>query len=67
MEKRVYIIASDCKLVESVANIDEISDDDFIEEAEKEGLVYTLEGFVNEWNFDAMYCPTPDTTYMRII
>lgn len=67
MEKRVYIIVSDCKLVESVANIDEISDDDFIEEAEIEGLVYTLEGFVNEWNFDVMHCPTPDTTYMRII
>ena len=49
METRVYSI--DCDLAED-KNILYLTDDEFIAEAEKQGTVYSLKSFQDDWNFE---------------
>lgn len=59
-EYRIFIIDDDD---ESVL---ELSDEKFIELAEQNGTVWSLEGFQDNWNYDSMTMPNPDFSYMRI-
>lgn len=48
-ELRVFLINHD-KNSEKYDNLRNPSDDDFMDEAERQGTVFTLEGFVNHFN-----------------
>ena len=76
-EKRVYVIPkyviseTDWRDYFGVEDIDEseyglISDNVWMDIAEKEGWVYTLEGFVRAWKFDVWF-PSNENSYLRII
>jgi hypothetical protein len=47
-------------------NVEGISDDMFIDTAETEGTVWSLAGFVDNWNNNDQMMPSPDFSYIRI-
>ena len=59
-ETRIYLINAD--------NTDwhesEISDEDFITQAEKEGTIYSMEFFIEKWNVDELDI---DNTWIRVL
>lgn len=64
-EKRVYFIDRTEHFNErSIAEINSMTDKEFIEVAEEQGLVYSLEEFAKHWNEETL--PWDDST-MRII
>lgn len=76
-EKRVYVIPehvmseTDWYDYLGIKDMDEldhdlISDNVWMDIAEKEGWVYTLEGFVKAWEVDAWF-PSREHSYARII
>jgi hypothetical protein len=42
-------------------------DEDFMDEAEAQGWVWSLEGFQHSWNTDHESMPSKDESVMRII
>lgn len=60
-ETRVYIVVDDDERWLTC------SDDEFMTQAEYEGSVWSLQGFVNTWNHNSMLIPCPDYSYIRII
>ena len=46
-------------------DIEKWDNERFVEESEKQGLVYSLKGFEGQWNLGDI--PFPDNTYMRIL
>lgn len=66
-ETRVYVITADQFEGCNVNSVDEISNEDFITMAEENGQIYSLNGFVQQWNEDTLSFPHPDYTYIRIL
>lgn len=65
-ETRIYMV--DFNELDDTIGLPEVeqwSDEKLIEEAEKQGLVYSLTNFQNEWNQDNVIYP--ELTYMRIL
>ena len=63
-ETRVFVITQDNPKFETALNL---TDDEFINEAEQEGFVMTLDAFACEWNTGFSMLPTPDYSYIRIL
>lgn len=63
-EMRIYIVSESNKKFD---NAEQMTDNEFMEAAEEEGMVFSIEGFVKEWNFAFPIIPFPDTSYIRIL
>lgn len=68
-EKRVYIVPM--AVLDEISydhdyDYDSITDDAWIAEAERVGYVYTIEGFLEEWN-DSLMFPERDAHMLRVI
>lgn len=70
-EIRIYIVSATNADGEPYGlelwDIKNMSDEDFIEEAEAQGWVWSLEGFQHYWNSDHEFIPARDESVMRII
>lgn len=70
-ETRIYIVSTTNAYGEPYAfnlnDIQNMSDEEFIEEAEEQGLVWSLEGFQYNWNTEYESLPEKDESVMRII
>lgn len=66
-ETRVYVITEEQFENCNVNSVDEISNEDFISMAEENGQIYSLNGFMREWNENSWSFPHPDYTYIRIL
>lgn len=70
-ETRIYIVSTTNAYGEPYAfnlnDIQNMSDEEFIKEAEEQGLVWSLEGFQYNWNSEDESLPEKDESVMRII
>ena len=70
-ETLIYIVSTTNAYGEPYAfnlkDIQNMSDEEFIETAEEQGLVWALEGFQNNWNTEYESLPEKDESVMRII
>ena len=71
-EKRIYVVSTTNRDGEpysfTTADILMMSDEDFIDEAEGQGWVWSsMESFAESWNGNYSYLPHPDESEMRII
>lgn len=70
-EIRIYIVSTTNADGEPYAldlwDIKNMNDEDFIEEAEAQGWVWSLEGFQHYWNNNHEFIPARDESIMRII
>lgn len=70
-ETLIYIVSTTNAYGEPNAfnlnDIQNMSDEEFIETAEEQGLVWSLEGFQNNWNTEYESLPEKDESVMRII
>lgn len=70
-ETLIYIVSTTNAYGEPYAfnlnDIQNMSDEEFIETAEEQGLVWSLEGFQNNWNTEYESLPEKDESVMRII
>ena len=70
-ETLIYIVSTTNAYGEPYAfnlkDIQNMSDEEFIETAEEQGLVWSLEGFQNNWNTVYESLPEKDESVMRII
>ena len=70
-ETLIYIVSTTNAYGEPYAfnlkDIQNMSDEEFIENAEEQGLVWSLEGFQNNWNTEYESLPEKDESVMRII
>ena len=70
-ETRIYIVSTTNADGEPYAlnlfDIKNMSDEDFIKEAESQGLVWSLEGFQYNWNTKHESLPEKNESVMRII
>jgi hypothetical protein len=71
-EKRIYIVsttnADGDRYALDTYDIMNMSNEDFIEEAEAQGWVWSsMESFAEAWNGSYAYLPNPDESEMRII
>ena len=64
METRVYVIDSNDERVEDINNIKELSNSEFMFEAEEQGTVYSLDGFEKAFNDESL---NTDTDFIRFI
>ena len=60
-EIRVYIV---CDEDEKWLNK---SNEAFVDRAERDGTVWSLQGFMYSWNHECYTMPTPDYSYIRIL
>jgi hypothetical protein len=69
-ETRIYIVSTTNADGEPYAldlfEIQNMCDEDFIEEAEAQGNVWSLEGFQHNWNAKHESLPPKDESIMRI-
>jgi len=65
MKKELRVYAVDIADFEEDEDHYNVSDERFIELAEKAGTVWSLKGFQNAFNSDE--CPSPYDSYIRII
>lgn len=63
-EMRIYIVSESNK---KFGNAENMTDNEFMEAAEEEGMVFSFDGFVKEWNFEFTMVPNPKTSYIRIL
>lgn len=70
MEMRVYIVDADRieKLMEegTIQDVSQVSDEQFIQFAEEDETIYSIEAFQDVWNH-AIAMPSPDFSYIRFI
>jgi hypothetical protein len=70
-ETRIYIVSTTNADGEPYAldifDIKNMCDEDFMDEAEAQGWVWSLEGFQHSWNTDHESMPSKDESVMRII
>lgn len=66
-EVRVYIVETFNDDIEEKIDINNLTDDEFIELAEEQGTVYSLKGFQNQWNHYCYAMATPEYSYIRFI
>lgn len=68
-EVRVYIISID--IVEEkypeLDNISNITNEEFMDMAEEEGTIYSLNNFQFQWNNNSEFMPLADYSYIRFI
>ena len=60
-ETRVYIV---CDEDDKWLNV---SNETFVDRAERDGTVWSLRGFMYSWNHECYTMPTPDYSYIRIL
>jgi hypothetical protein len=63
-EPRVYVINVNDERVADIPDTDELTNEEFMFEAEEQGRIYTLDGFVNAFNFEEI---NTNTDVIRII
>ena len=67
---RVYIVDADRieKLMEegTIQDVSQVSDEQFIQFAEEDETIYSIEAFQDVWNH-AIAMPSPDFSYIRFI
>ena len=67
---RVYIVDADRieKLMEegTILDVSHVSDEQFIQFAEEDETIYSIEAFQDVWNH-AIAMPSPDFSYIRFI
>ena len=70
-ETRIYIVsttnAEGKPYALNLFDIKNMCDEDFMDEAEAQGWVWTLEGFQHSWNTDHESMPSKFDSVMRII
>lgn len=70
-ETRIYIVSTTNADGDPYAldlfDIQNMCDEDFMDEAEAQGLVWSLEGFQHSWNTKHESMPSKDESVMRII
>lgn len=63
-ETRIYIVNVDD--IDDNESVEQLTDEQFIEKAEKRGTIYSLKGFEKAWN-EGIYMDTPNYSYIRIL
>ena len=70
MEMRVYIVDADriedLMAEGKIQDVSQVSDEQFIQFAEEDGTIYSIEGFQTGWNTSIMMS-SPDFSYIRFI
>lgn len=68
---RIYIITSeayiDYREKHNIKRVEDIPDNDFIDMAEEEGTIYSLNNFQFQWNNNPEFMPYADCSYIRVI
>lgn len=63
-ETRIYIVNMDG--MNENESIEQLTNEQFVERAERRGSVYSLKGFERAWN-EGVYMDTPDYSYIRVL
>lgn len=66
-EVRVYIVETFNDDIEEKIDINNLTEDEFIELAEEQGTVYSLKDFQDIWNHYCYAMANPEYSYIRFI